>query len=166
MTSTGIRLLADLHELFCRADTDRMTTADLIAALCGLEDAPWADLHGKPLDSRRLSKELARYGIKPKNLRLPTGAVTKGYRIDGEDGYLPAAATAATPATAQLSPISETSAVADLSAKAATESASHVAAVAAVAGAGEAPNRTVTRAVADVAAVADGTAGGGGSLND
>ncbi|MDQ3762436.1 MAG: DUF3631 domain-containing protein [Actinomycetota bacterium] len=173
MTSTGIRLLADLRELFCRADTDRMTTADLIAALCGLEDAPWADLHGKPLDSRRLSKELARYGIKPKNLRLPTGAVTKGYRIDGEDGladvwsrYLPAAATPATPATAQLSPISETSAVADLSATAATESASHVAAVAAVAGAGEAPNRTVTRAVADVAAVADGTAGGGGSLND
>ncbi|MBV8996399.1 MAG: DUF3631 domain-containing protein, partial [Pseudonocardiales bacterium] len=55
-------------------------------ALCALDDSPWADLHGKPLDSRRLSKELARYGIKPKNLRLPTGGVTKGYRTDGEDG--------------------------------------------------------------------------------
>ena len=66
MTSIGIRLLADLQEVFTRAGTDRITTADILTALGELEESPWADLHGKPLDSRRLSKELARYGIKPK----------------------------------------------------------------------------------------------------
>ena len=66
MTSIGIRLLADLQEVFTRAGADRITTADILTALGELEESPWADLHGKPLDSRRLSKELARYGIKPK----------------------------------------------------------------------------------------------------
>jgi hypothetical protein len=140
LTSIGVRLLADLRELFTRAGTDRMTTADILTTLSELEESPWADLHGKPLDSRRLSKELARYGIKPKNLKLPTGGVVKGYRTDGEDGladvwsrYLP---TAATTATTQVSPVADTDAVAGPSATTAT---GHIDQVAAVAGTGVPP---------------------------
>ena len=168
MTSIGVRLLADLRELFTRATADRMTTTDILTALSDLEESPWADLHGKPLDSRRLSKELARYGIKPKNLRLPTGGVVKGYRADGEDGladvwsrYLPAvAATGATTATAQVNHVADTGPAADPSATAATEHTDHVAAVAAVAGTAHPANRALTSEVAAAAAVADETRGG------
>jgi hypothetical protein len=168
MTSIGVRLLADLRDLFTSAGTDRMTTADILTALSELEESPWADLHGKPLDSRRLSKELARYGVKPKNLRLPAGGVIKGYRADGEDGladvwsrYLQAgAATPATSATAQVNRVADADPVADLSATSATGHTDQVAAEAAVADAGRSAHGALTSAVADVAAVADETGGG------
>ncbi|PZS13235.1 MAG: hypothetical protein DLM60_21030 [Pseudonocardiales bacterium] len=164
MTSIGVRLLADLREIFTRAGTDRMTTADVLTALGELEESPWADLHGKPLDSRRLSKELARYGIKPKNLRLPIGGVIKGYRTDGDDGladvwsrYLPAAATSATAATAQVNHVADTDPLEAPAATAATRSACCVAAVADVADRGRPPDVPLTSDVAAVAAVADET---------
>ncbi|MGH3686943.1 MAG: DUF3631 domain-containing protein [Pseudonocardiaceae bacterium] len=161
ITSIGIRLLADLQEVFTRAGTDRIITADILTALGELEESPWADLHGKPLDSRRLSKELARYGIKPKNLRLPAGGVVKGYRTDGEDGladvwsrYLPGAATSATAATAQVNHVADADRLAELSATAATEQTGQVADVAAVADTGHPPGGALTSEVAAVAAVA------------
>ena len=115
-----------------------------------------------------ISKELDRYGVKPKNLRLPTGGVVKGYRADGEDGladvwsrYLPAvAATGATTATAQVNHVADTGPAADPSATAATEHTDHVAAVAAVAGTAHPANRALTSEVAAAAAVADETRGG------
>lgn len=162
ITSTGVRLLADLREVFTKAGTEKMSTTDILAALCDLDDAPWADLHGKPIDSRRLSKELARYGLKPKNLRLPTGAVAKGYHIDGHDGladvwsrYLSQPATTATSATAQLSTVAGTNPVTDTSATSATRHPHPVAAVADVADTGRATNSPLTSDVAAVAAVAD-----------
>ncbi|MGH3829218.1 MAG: DUF3631 domain-containing protein [Pseudonocardiaceae bacterium] len=164
MTSIGILLLADLQEVFTRAGTDRIITADILTALGELEESPWADLHGKPLDSRRLSRELARYGIKPKNLRLPAGGVVKGYRTDGEDGladvwsrYLPGAATSATAATAQVNQVADAGRVTKPSATAATQHTDQVAAVAAVADTGCPPGGALTSDVAAVAAVADET---------
>jgi hypothetical protein len=104
--SWGVRLLADLRDLFTRHDTDRLPTAAILADLCALDEAPWAEFYGKPLDPRRLAKELARYGIKSKDIKLSGGAVAKGYRTDGDDGladvwrrYLSTGATAATTAT-------------------------------------------------------------------
>ncbi|MFL6144344.1 MAG: DUF3631 domain-containing protein [Labedaea sp.] len=97
VTSIGIRLLADLRTLFARHDTDRLPTTAIVSDLRELEDGPWGDLYGKPLDGRRLAKELTRYGVKPHNLKLAGGAVAKGYRVPGDDGlgdawrrYLPA----------------------------------------------------------------------------
>ena len=159
ITSIGTRLFADLREVFARAGTDRIITADILTAPADLEESPWADLHGKPLDSRRLSRELARYGIKPKNLRLPTGGVVKGYRTDGEDGladvwsrYLPGAATSATAATAQVNQVADADHVAESSATAATERTNQVADVADTA---HPPGGALTSDVAAVAAVAD-----------
>jgi len=164
ITSIGVRLLADLYQVFTTHGADRMTTADILAALLDLEDSSRADLHGKPLDSRRLSRELARYGVKPKNLKLPTGSVVKGYRTDGTDGltdvwsrYLPTAATTATAATAQVNPVADTNPVTDPSATAATHPTHQVAAVAAVADTTRPPNNALTSQVAAVAAVADET---------
>jgi hypothetical protein len=76
--SLGVRLLADLYDLYTAHDTDRLTTADILAALVGLDEAPWPDLHGKPLDARRLARELGRYGVKPVTFETDGGSA-KGY---------------------------------------------------------------------------------------
>jgi len=123
VTSIGVRLLADLQHIFTTRATDRMTSTDIITALLALDESPWADLDGKPIDKRRLGRELTRYGVKSRDLKLPGGAVAKGYRTDGETGlhdawsrYLPTAATSATSATAQVNPVADETPVADTSA--------------------------------------------------
>lgn len=110
--SLGIRLLTDLHKLYTARNTDRLTTGQILEALNAMDDAPWGELSGKPLDNRRLSRMLARYGVESKNIRQPGGNVVKGYRL--EDGladafrrYLPDAATSATSATSQVRPVAE-----------------------------------------------------------
>ncbi len=70
ITSLDVRLLADLRDLFTRAGTDRMRTTDILPALCGLDESSWGDLNGKPLDARRLAKELCRYGVGPHDVRM------------------------------------------------------------------------------------------------
>ncbi|QFU94087.1 DUF3631 domain-containing protein [Amycolatopsis sp. YIM 10] len=116
-----LKLLADLHELFTRHDTDKLTTAEILDALCSLEEADWADLDGKgkALDARRLAKELKPYGVASKDIKQPGGKVTKGYRATGPGGladawsrYLPTAATGATSATEQVNEVADTGGVA------------------------------------------------------
>ncbi|MGA8516793.1 MAG: DUF3631 domain-containing protein [Pseudonocardiaceae bacterium] len=70
ITSTGVRLLTDLRNVFTSHVTDRMTTADILSALHGLEESDWADLHGKPLDARRLGRELGKYGVRSKDIKV------------------------------------------------------------------------------------------------
>jgi hypothetical protein len=84
-TSLGVRLLADLREIFTRAGTGRMRTTDILTALCDLDESPWGDLEGKPLDARRLARELARYGVKPGPLKV-NGDTLKGYQTTGDHG--------------------------------------------------------------------------------
>lgn len=84
-TSRGIRLLADLREIFTRAGTERMRTTDILPALCDLDEAPWGDLDGKPLDARRLARLLDRFSVKPGLFKL-NGEPMKGYRTSGEHG--------------------------------------------------------------------------------
>ena len=175
ITSLGVRLLADLRDLFTRAGTDRMRTTDILPALCGLDESPWGDLNGKPLDARRLAKELRRYGVGPHDVRMVGGEVVKGYRTAAPDGladawerYLPpptTAATSATAATPQVNPVAATARVADTSATphtAATSLTRHVALVADVADTGHPAKSALTSEVAAVAAVADETGEGGG----
>jgi hypothetical protein len=75
--SLGIRLLADLKTVF--AAQESLSTKEAIDALTGLEEAPWADLKGKPLDARKLSNLLRPYGVAPVNVRSGNGVV-KGYK--------------------------------------------------------------------------------------
>ncbi|TVT50725.1 DUF3631 domain-containing protein [Amycolatopsis rhizosphaerae] len=157
--STGVRLLADIRQIFTAQATDRMVTAELIRELHALEDSPWTDLQGKPLDSRRLAKELDRYLVRPKDLKV-NGKTLKGYRIDGDNGladawsrYLPPldpAATSATSATPQVDGTAEAHSPPGPSATSATQ-------VADGRGANEPTATPLTSAVAQVAAVADET---------
>jgi hypothetical protein len=81
--SLGTRLLRDVRTAF--ADRDRMSTADLLETLKSGEESEWCDLWGKPLDERRLAKELKRYGIRSKTIRIGAERA-KGYQVDGDDG--------------------------------------------------------------------------------
>jgi hypothetical protein len=105
--SLNIRLLEDLRTIF--EGEDSLSTKDVLARLCLLEDAPWNDLKGKPITDRQLSQRLGAYGVKSKTVRI--GAATpRGYaRADLHDlwrRYLPPLAdeiaTSATSATSQF----------------------------------------------------------------
>ena len=62
--SLNIRLLEDLRTIF--EGEDSLSTKDVLARLCLLEDAPWNDLKGKPITDRQLSQRLGAYGVKSK----------------------------------------------------------------------------------------------------
>ncbi|WP_141748514.1 DUF3631 domain-containing protein, partial [Amycolatopsis mediterranei] len=124
--SIGVRLLADVRQIFTAEHTDRMVTAELIRELHAIEDEPWTDLQGKPLDSRRLAEELDRYLVRPKDLKV-SDKTLKGYRIDGDGGladawsrYLPPPETGATSATNATPQVTATSGVAEAPSSAAT----------------------------------------------
>ncbi|MEU3491576.1 DUF3631 domain-containing protein [Streptomyces massasporeus] len=105
--SLGIRLLTDLRDVVFNG-ADRMPTAQILAALNALDEAPWADMGGKPLDSRQLAKRLGEYvtadntPIKARNIRTGAGVVKGYYAADLHDAwkrYCPAPTESATPAT-------------------------------------------------------------------
>lgn len=73
----GIRLLADIRRVFDQAE--HMGTDELLDALHRLDESPWDDLKGKPLDARGLAFRLGKYGIGPKQLKAIN---RKGYRRD------------------------------------------------------------------------------------
>jgi hypothetical protein len=89
--SLGVRLLDDLKTVF--GNRDRLATAHLLSELCDLDEAPWGDLKGKPLDARGLAQRLREYDIRPTQIRLGS-ITTKGYRRadlqDAWDRYLSA----------------------------------------------------------------------------
>lgn len=83
--SLGVRLLGDLRHVF--GDREAISTDDIIKKLCDIEESPWADLRGKPLDPRGLSGRLRGYGITSKNVRIGSHIV-KGYaRTDLHDAW-------------------------------------------------------------------------------
>lgn len=75
--SLGIRLLTDIHAVKFGAE-DKLATVDLLEALNDMEEAPWGNLRGKPLDARGLARRLSRYGVKPKPVWV-RGETVKGY---------------------------------------------------------------------------------------
>jgi hypothetical protein len=96
--SLGIQLLADLRTVF--DDDVALSTGTILTRLIALEEAPWGDLGGRPLDARRLGRYLREYGIRSKTVR--TGDSTaKGYtREDLHDAwsrYLPGEASRGAP---------------------------------------------------------------------
>lgn len=92
--SLGVRLLADLRTIFGAADA--LHTETIITALTGGDlldaDAPWSDMHGKPLGKRGLASMLKRYGVSPQKVTVG-GASLQGYRRehlwDAWERYLP-----------------------------------------------------------------------------
>jgi hypothetical protein len=76
--SLGVRLLADLRAIFDAAKAETLSTQVILGKLCDLEEAPWGDLRGKPLDARGLAQMLRRYGVKPEVRREGSGTF-RGY---------------------------------------------------------------------------------------
>lgn len=74
-------LLSDVREIFETKHVDRISSPDLLYSLTADEDKSWQTYNrGKPLTPRQLSRKLAAYGIKAKNIRV--GAkVTKGFEL-------------------------------------------------------------------------------------
>jgi hypothetical protein len=83
--SLGLRLLEDMREVFGGNAT--MTTALILEKLLAMEEAPWGDIRGKPLDPRGLARLLKQYDIKPKVIRTGAGTV-RGYdRADFAEAF-------------------------------------------------------------------------------
>src|SRR5262249_27625188 len=77
--SVGVRLLSDLRNAF--GATDNLTTDTILGKLHAIDEAPWGDMRGKPLNDLGLSRLLKNYEIKPKSVRFGTGPkdVARGY---------------------------------------------------------------------------------------
>jgi len=83
--SLGILLLKDLRRVF--GTLENIFTDEILKLLHELDEAPWGDLRGKPLDSRGLANRLRPYGIHSKQVRVGT-ATKKGYaREDLHDAW-------------------------------------------------------------------------------
>jgi hypothetical protein len=74
----GVQLLADLRSVFLRLGEERVSTETLLERLNGMEEAPWGNIRGNPLDARGLARRLRRYEVGPKPIR-DGAAVFKGY---------------------------------------------------------------------------------------
>lgn len=83
--SDGVRLLGDLRALFTARGIERMSTVEILAVLHSMDEAPWGDLHGKPLNARGLAAELGVYGVKVTAFKN-NGATVKGYTVNGANG--------------------------------------------------------------------------------
>ena len=88
--SLGVRLLTDLKTVF--GDRPAMFTEDVLAALNGMDEAPWGNLRGNPLDPRGIANRLRQYGVKSTTVRIGD-QVSKGYKaedlFDPWQRYLP-----------------------------------------------------------------------------
>jgi hypothetical protein len=74
--SIGVMLLHDLRKVFGNAE--HLTTEVVLTRLHALEDSPWADIKGRPIDARWLSRQLGKYEVKPKVHRTGPGT-RRGY---------------------------------------------------------------------------------------
>lgn len=83
--SLGVRLLGDIRHVFTSADVSGMSTKQLLAKLHELDEAPWGDLHGKPLDARGLAHRLRQYDARPHQFKIDNDDKVRGYSIPGSD---------------------------------------------------------------------------------
>lgn len=101
--SVGARLLADIRNIFHPLDDnknalpalDRITSQELVDKLAQMEDRPWPEWGKaqKPMSRPQLARQLVRFGVSPRSIRLDDEKVKRGYyREDFADAwtrYLP-----------------------------------------------------------------------------
>lgn len=81
--STGNELLADIQHIFDKKNVEKISTVDLIEALCVDTECGWAAYNrGKPLNPRQLARLLATYGIQSKTVRMGKNNTPKGFDAD------------------------------------------------------------------------------------
>jgi putative DNA primase/helicase len=80
--SIGVELLSDIKEAFTQRRIDKISTVDLISALCDDDESPWSTYNrGKPITPRQVSRRLHEYDIKSKTVRIGY-ATPKGFEIE------------------------------------------------------------------------------------
>ncbi|WP_327235754.1 DUF3631 domain-containing protein [Streptomyces sp. NBC_01317] len=90
--SIGIRLLTDLRDHVLNG-IDRLPTSAILERLHSLDEAPWADMGGRPLDPRGLSKMLREYmtgensPIAARNIKSGGGVLKGYYAADMADAW-------------------------------------------------------------------------------
>lgn len=98
--SHRVRLLADIRTAFVTlGNPAAASTADLLTALNGDPEAPWADSGPNGLTGKKLGDLLGEFGIKSETIRFPVGQA-KGYPrtafTDAWQRYCPAPETPST----------------------------------------------------------------------
>jgi hypothetical protein len=121
----GVQLLADIRDVL-EGQPRNISTADLLAGLHKLEEAPWADWYGRPFGARDLAKKLKAFDIRSRDVRFDEGSKSsaKGYHRDdfadawtrylppltkGDKGYMGDNPSVPTQEMSPLSPMSPTS---------------------------------------------------------
>lgn len=86
--SWGAMLVADCWQRLSDTEHGRLSSAELVEHLAGLEERPWPEcVKGRPITARWLARKLAAFGVNPKPLRID-GGVSKGYEVaDFEEPY-------------------------------------------------------------------------------
>jgi hypothetical protein len=123
--SLGVRLLMDIQTVFSGErfeDVPHVSTKVLLHELISMDEAPWGDLRGKPMDERGLAHRLRQYSIKSRQVRIGDNTL-KGYRredfFDAWKRYAPpSSATSETGETSKTNsarPGSNVSSVSDVS---------------------------------------------------
>lgn len=80
--STGNELLADIQHIFESKCIEKISTVNLIEALCEDEEGAWATYNrGKPLNPRQVKKRLEAYGIASKTIRFGAYETAKGFEL-------------------------------------------------------------------------------------
>jgi hypothetical protein len=88
--SLPVLLLRDLRTVF--ADVDALHSGDILTGLHALDESPWSNLRGAPLDARGLARMLGSYGVRSVQV-FRDGRNQRGYRradlYDPWQRYLP-----------------------------------------------------------------------------
>ena len=85
--SPGVRLLADIQDIFAERGVDRIGSVELAEALAEIETSPWAEWYGRALTAPKLARMLAPFGITPGTIRVES-KTPKGYYLrDFEDSF-------------------------------------------------------------------------------
>ena len=81
-------LLADIRDLFTEQDARFLPSEEIVHALIGLEERPWADWgKGKPLTKNHLARLLRPFGVRP-NVQRDGAGTARGYAADDfEDAF-------------------------------------------------------------------------------
>jgi len=80
--SISNQLLMDIQEIFASKKVERISTANLIAALIDDQELPWSTYNrGKPLSPSQLAKQLRPYDISSKTVRFGHSNTLKGYDL-------------------------------------------------------------------------------------
>lgn len=81
--SSANELLSDIQEILHAKKTLKISTSELINALCEDTEKSWATYNrGKPLSPRQLATKLKDYGITSKTIRMNSYETAKGYEAE------------------------------------------------------------------------------------